>query len=72
MVTNKYIFFLLLGFAGKIARKIVEDKTDSLLWNRLYKTFENRIENENMVTFMEDPTMRVSIFLLIQQSHSFR
>ena len=41
MVTNKYIFFLLLRFAGKIARKIVEDKTDSLLWNRLYKTFEN-------------------------------
>ena len=41
MVTNKYIFFLLLRLAGKIARKIVEDKKNSLWWNRLYKTFEN-------------------------------
>ena len=40
--------------------KIEEDKTDSMLWNKLLKTL---IVDENMETFVGDATVKVSIFL---------
>ena len=40
--------------------KIEEDKTDSMLLNKLLKIL---IVDENMETFMGDATMKVSIFL---------
>ena len=44
-------------------RKIEEDKTDSMLWLGFKKLLRNLIEDENMEKFMEDATIKVSIFL---------
>ena len=53
-----------------VPKKIVEDKTDSLLWQGFTKLLKILIGNETMATFMEEAAMRVSIFLLIQRWHS--
>ena len=44
-------------------RKIEEDKTDSMLWLGFKKLLRNLIGDENMEKFMEDATIKVSIFL---------
>ena len=44
-------------------RKIEEDKTDSMLWLGFKKPLRNLIGDENMEKFMEDATIKVSIFL---------
>ena len=41
-------------------RKIEEDKTDSLLSNKLLKIL---IEDKNMETLLEPPTLKVRVFL---------
>ena len=43
-------------------RKVEEDKIDSMLWSKLFKIL---IGDENMEAFMEDATLKVSIFLQI-------
>ena len=44
-------------------RKIKEDKTDSMLLPGFSKLLKVLIMDEKMETFMEDGTMKVSIFL---------
>ena len=51
-----------LNMADLCDRKVEEDKIDSMLWSKLFKIL---IGDENMEAFMEDATLKVSIFLQI-------
>ena len=44
-------------------RSIREDKTDSMLWLNFNKILKTLIWHQNMLTFMEDTTSKVRIFL---------
>ena len=43
--------------------KIEEDKADSMLWLGFNKLLKILIGDENMEMFMDDATLKVSIFL---------
>ena len=49
--------------ADLFKRKMEEDKTDSMLWLGFNKLLKILIGDENMEMFMDDATLKVSIFL---------
>ena len=52
-----------LNIADLCDRNIGEDKTDSMLWLNFNKILKTLIWHEKMLTFMEDATSKVRIFL---------
>ena len=53
----------MLNMADFCDRKVEEDKTDLMLWLHFSKILKKLIGYENIQKFMEDVTLKVSIFL---------
>ena len=63
LVLKHVLWIVEYGWLALRKRKIEEDKTDSMLWLGFNKLLKILIGDEHMEVFMDDATLKVSIFL---------